>query len=103
MHWILAAAAGVALALVFYALVCLRITVAPRLGERFGQWARWATWVFLIGLMVILANAGLWVLRLLLTTQHGVDAPFLHEMLYAIVAFVLGFLLVTGHVGRNRD
>lgn len=103
MHWILAAAAGVALALVFYALVCLRIIVAPRLGERFGQGARWATWVLLIAFMVIVANAGLWLLRNFLITQHGVHAPFLHEMLYAVVAFVLGFLLVTRHVGRNRD
>lgn len=103
MHWVLAAAAGVILALAFYSLVRLRILLAPRLGHRFGQWARWTTWVLLIGLMVLLANAGLIVLRNLLTSHHGVEAPFLHEMLYAVVAFVTGFILVTGYVGRNRD
>jgi len=103
MHWLLAATAGLALALIFYALVRLRIILAPRLGERLGQWARWTTWVILIGLMVVFANGGLWMLRNVLTAQYGIDTPFLHEMLYAVVAFVAGFLLVTGHVGRNRS
>ena len=91
------------MSLIFYALVLLRMNVAPRMRDRYGDRARWATWVVTIGLMVLLANAGLIVLRQVLHEQYGVDAPFMHEMVYALLAFAIGFVLVNRHVTRNRD
>jgi len=103
MHWLTAVGAGLLLSLIFYVLVRVRMTVAPKMRDRFGDRARWATWVFTIGLMVILANAGLVLLRQTLHQQFGVEAPFMHEMVYALLAFVVGFALVNWHVRRNRD
>jgi len=102
-HWLIAVGAGVVLSILFYALVRIRIAVAPRIRSRFGDRARWATWVFTIGLMVLAANAGLIILRQVLHEQYGVDAPFMHEMVYALLAFAIGFVLVNRHVTRNRD
>jgi len=103
MHWLTAMGAGLIMSLIFYALVRVRMTVAPKMRDRFGDRARWATWVVTIGLMVVLANVGLVLLRQVLHQQHGVDAPFLHEMVYALLAFAIGFVLVNRHVTRNRD
>lgn len=103
MQWIIAAGAGLILSVLFYALVVLRMSLAPLMRDRFGDRARWATWIVTIGLMVLLANIGLVLLRQVLHEQHGIDAPFLHEMLYAVFAFAVGFALVNRHVTRNRD
>ena len=91
------------LSLLFYSLVRLRMNLGPRMRDRFGERARMITWGVTIGLMVLLANAGLVALRWILHEQHGIDAPFLHEMVYAVFAFVIGFILVNRHVTRNRD
>ena len=103
MHWFVAVGAGVLLSLLFYVLVRVRMTVAPKVRDRFGERARGATWVITIGLMVVVANVGLIVLRQVLHEQHGVVAPFMHEMIYAVIAFAIGFVLVNRHVTRNRD
>lgn len=79
------------------------MALAPLIRERFGERARWATWIVTIGLMVLLANIGLILLRTVLHEMHGVDAPFMHEMIYALLAFAIGFSLVNRHVTRNRD
>ncbi len=102
MHWLIPAGEGIVIAFVFYALVRVRMWLGPRMRDRFGEHARTATWVLTIGLMVVAANVGLIWLRRILHDEHGVDAPFLHEMLYAFVAFAVGFGLVFWHVIRKR-
>ena len=69
MHWLFDIAAGVVLALFLYLLVRVRMRMAPRMRDRFGDYARWATWVVTIGLMVVLANLGLVLLRQLLHSR----------------------------------
>jgi uncharacterized membrane protein len=103
MHWLFDIVAGVALALLLYALVRVRMRMAPRMRDRFGDYARWAIWVVTIGLMVVLANLGLVLLRQLLHSRFGIDVPFPDEMVFAVVAFGVGFFLVFRHVTRNHD
>ncbi len=103
MQWLVAVIEGILLALIFYALVRLRMSLAPWMRDRFGERARWTTWVVTIGVMVLCANGGLILLRRALHEQYGIDTPFLHEMLYAMVSFAVGFALVSRHVTRNRN
>ncbi len=103
MHWFIDIAAGVFLALLFYALVRVRIFVAPRMRERYGDYARWATWCVTAGLMIALANLGLIQLRKILHSQYSIDAPIQDELVFSLVAFVVGFYLVFRHVARSRS
>jgi hypothetical protein len=103
MHWLFDIAAGTALALILYLLVRVRMQMAPRMRERYGSYARWAVWVLTFALMVVFANLGLSMLRQSLHSQFGIDTPFLDEILFALVAFVIGFYLVFSYVKRNRN
>ncbi|NND54401.1 MAG: hypothetical protein HKN56_05450 [Gammaproteobacteria bacterium] len=103
MPWLIDIVAGIAMSIIFYTLVRIRMTMAPKMRDRFGARARWATWALTIGIMVVLANLGLIVLRRVLHTHHGIEAPFVHEMVFALLAFAIGFALVNRHVTRNRD
>lgn len=103
MPWFLDAIAGLILAGFFYVLVRLRMRYAPSIGRRFGQWARWTTWVIVGLLMVGIANLELFGLREILRERFGLESPFVHELLFALIAFGVGFWLVARHAGRNRD
>jgi uncharacterized membrane protein YuzA (DUF378 family) len=101
--WALDTAAGVALGLVLFALVRVRMVVAPWLGMKLGQWARWSVLVVVAALMIAAANFGLWALREILNQQFGLTATLLHEIVFAVVGFASGFVLLTRYVTRRRE
>lgn len=103
MAWALDIAAGVALGLVFFALVRLRMVVAPWLGRKIGQWARWSMWVVTGVAMIAAANLGLWAVRQVLLQQFGLTEALLHEMVFALAGFGSGFFLLTRYVTRRRE
>ncbi|MEE4185793.1 MAG: hypothetical protein V2J12_08500 [Gammaproteobacteria bacterium] len=103
MAWALDIAAGLALGLLFFALVRLRMIVAPWLGAKVGQWARWSVWVAICVVMIAAANLELWALRQVLHQQFGLTAALLHELVFAVVGFGSGFLLITRYVTRRHE
>lgn len=101
MHWLLDIALGLVLAGLLYAIVRLRMNFAPKMKQKYGATARWATWALTLLLMIVAANVTLELLRQLVSLMN-VEAPLLDEILFALVAFAVGFALVARHVTRNR-
>lgn len=102
MTWILDLLAGVLLSLLFYALVRVRMKLAPKMNDHFGAWARWSTWAVITILMVIAANVVLGILRNVLHESYDIDQSIFHELLFALVALAGGYYLVTRYVTRDR-
>ena len=103
MPWFIDMLAGVALAVVLFWLVRFRMSVAPRMRTKFGDWARWTTWVIVAVLMVAAANVGLFLLRDVLHERYALLSTVRHEVVFAVTALAVGYLLVSRHVLRNRD
>lgn len=103
MAWALDIAAGVVLGLTFFVLVRLRMLVAPWLGRKLGQWARWLMWVVIGLTMITVANLELFGLRLILNEQFGLTSAFFHELLFALIGFGTGFFLITRYVTGRRE
>ena len=101
MHWILDIVLGLLLAGLLYTIVRFRMTFAPRMKERYGAAARWATWFLTLMLMVVSANIVLMLLREIVELMN-VEAPLLDELLFALVAFAVGFWLVARYVTRDK-
>ena len=102
MHWLVDIVLGVLLACILYAIVRLRMNVAPKMRDRFGSLARWSVWVLTLALMVIMANLGLLMLRQLLREWLGFDSGIMDELLFSLVSLSLGVMLVARHVLSNR-
>lgn len=101
MPWIIDVLAGLLLAALLYALVRLRMRVAPVARDRYGAPARWAIWVLIAILMIIVANLELIGLRNILHGTFGVESSLPHELLFALVALVAGYFLVARYVVRQ--
>jgi predicted MFS family arabinose efflux permease len=102
MHWVLDIVLGVLLACILYAIVRLRMKVAPKMRDRFGSFARWSVWVLTLLLMVVMANVGLIMLRQMLRDWLGFDSDWMDELLFSLVSLSLGVALVGRHVIGNR-
>jgi hypothetical protein len=104
MPWIIDVLAGLLLATLLYALVRLRMKVAPVMRERYGDSARWAIWLLVGILMVAVANLELIWLRRVLHSVFGEQSLLLHEILFALVALAGGYFLVARYViSKPRD
>jgi hypothetical protein len=101
MPWFIDVLAGFILALGLYALVRLRMVVGPWMRARYGGWARWAVWVLVAALMVLLANLELIALREILHSWFKFESLLAHEMIFAIVALLGGYFLVSRYVRRQ--
>jgi len=95
--------AGVSLAIGLYALVRFRMMAAPRMRDRYGSWARWAVWVLVSLLMVLLANLELIALREILHSWFKADSSWAHEIIFALVALLGGYFLISRYVRRDRS
>lgn len=102
MPWLIDVLAGVILALGLYGLVRFRMMAAPRMRDRYGPWARWSIWVLVAALMVLLANLELIALREILHSWFRSDSSLIHEIIFAIVALLGGYFLVSRYVRRQR-
>jgi hypothetical protein len=102
MPWFIDVVAGAFLALGLYALVRFRMIAAPRMNERYGSWARWATWLLVAILMVVVANLELIALREILHGLFDFDSSLAHEIVFSLVALIGGYLLVAGYVRRDK-
>jgi succinate dehydrogenase hydrophobic anchor subunit len=102
MPWCVDVLAGVALGALLYWLVRFRMSVAPRMRDRFGNWARWTTWLVVLLLMILVANLELLGLRQLLHDYFELETIFVHEALFALVALAFGYWLVSRYATRNR-
>jgi len=102
MHWLIDIALGVLLAFILYAIVRVRMKVAPKMRDRFGSVARWSVWVLTLLLMVVMANLGLIMLRQMLREWLGFHSGFMDELLFSLVSLSLGVALVARHVLANR-
>jgi len=102
MPWFIDVLAGLFLALGLYALVRFRMMAAPRMKTLYGSWARWATWLIVAILMVVVANLELIALREILHSWFGFDSPLAHEIVFSLVALLGGYFLVAGYVRRDR-
>ena len=97
--WIIATAAGIALGLLLYLCVRLRMWLGPIIRDRFGQWARRLYWIVTIAVMVVLANAGL----LLVREWVGIDAAnlLLLEIWFALLALGTAMSMIYRRIRRN--
>ena len=102
MPWVIDVLAGVSLALGLYALVRFRMMAAPRMRDRYGSWARWAVWVLVSLMMVLLANLELIALREILHSWFDFDSSWAHEIIFALVALLGGYFLISRYVRRDR-
>jgi cytochrome bd-type quinol oxidase subunit 2 len=102
MPWFIDVVAGGVLALGLYGLVRFRMMAGPRLRDRYGSWARWAVWVLVAALMVLLANLELIALREILHSWFKFESSLAHEIIFAIVALLGGYFLVARYVRRQR-
>jgi hypothetical protein len=103
MPWVIDILAGALLALLLYGLVRFRMYFAPLMRDRFGSWARWATWFVVILLMVVIANLELIWLRQILHSIYGLRVLITHEIIFALVALAGGYFLVSRHVTKKSD
>lgn len=102
MPWIVDFLAGLSLALLLYWLVRFRMVAAPAMRDRFGAWARWSIWVLVAALMVLVANLELIGLRRILHDQFNIDSLLVHEIIFAMVTLIGGYLLVSRYVMRRK-
>ena len=102
MPWLVDMLAGIALAVVLFWLVRFRMAFAPRMRDRFGSWARWTTWVIVAVLMVAAANVGLYLLRDVLHERFALLSTLRHEMVFAVTALAVAYMLVSRHVLGKR-
>ena len=102
MPWFIDVLAGFFLALALYGLVRFRMMAAPRMKARYGNWARWVTWVLVAILMVVVANLELMALRKILHSSFGFDSSLAHEIIFSLVALLGGYFLVAAYVRRDR-
>ena len=102
MPWFVDILAGLLLAVMLYWLVRFRMVMAPRMRDRYGNWARWSTWAVIIVLMIVISNLELLGLRQLLHERFGLEAVFIHELLFALVALIGGYFLVSRYATRDR-
>jgi hypothetical protein len=100
-HWLFATFAGVGLGLTLYACVRLRMYVGPLIRERFGDWARRAYWLVTILVMIIIGNAGLFVLRIYLDSQSVEHGTLILELWFGVIAMAVGLALVFRRMSRN--
>lgn len=103
MVWVLDIVAGLILGLAFFLLVRLRMVVAPWLGQKLGQWARWVMWVFVSVAMIAVANVELFALRRILNQEFGLTSALFHELLFALIGFGSGFWLISRYITRRRE
>ena len=96
--WIISTLTGIALGMVFYGCVRLRMHFGPRVRDRYGENARHIFWVFIIVCMVLLANSGLILLRSFLPPEPA--NLILLELWFAVTALIVGFLLVYRRITR---
>jgi hypothetical protein len=105
-NWLIATLEGICLGLTLYLCVRLRMYLGPVIRERFGDSARQVYWLLTILLMVILANAGLYLFRIYLSSQPVADGTFMLELWFALMALAVGLWLIykrlTRH-SRNTD
>ncbi len=96
----MASLTGVCLGLLLFACVRLRMYVGPIIRARWGNLMRKAYWLFTIVVMVILANAGLAVVRHY--APVGDTPTLLLEIWFITVAVAISFGLIYRRMNRNR-
>ena len=100
--WLPATCAGVALGVLLFVCVRLRMAFAPMARERYGQGARLAVWILSIALMIALANGTLIGLRTYLLDTAHVNATLKYEIWFCALALAVGVFLVSGRVLRRN-
>lgn len=101
-HWLIATLEGVGLGLTLYVCVRLRMYFGPRIREHFGNLARQAYWALTILVMIVLANVGLLVFRIYLSSQSLASETLYLEIWFALVALGVGLLLIFRRVSPNH-
>lgn len=102
LHWISATALGIALGLVLYGCVRLRMHYAPILKKRYGNWARESCWVAAVLAMIFSANAALMVLRAFLSAERAADDMLMLEIWFAVIALAVALKLIFMRMNRTQ-
>ncbi|MDG1462380.1 MAG: hypothetical protein P8R04_02330 [Gammaproteobacteria bacterium] len=96
----MASIVGVCLGLLLFACVRLRMHFGPIIRARWGNLMRKVYWLFTIMIMVLLANAGLALVRHF--TPVGDTPILLLEIWFITVAVAISFGLIFRRMTRNR-
>ena len=102
LHWVAASTGGILLGLLLFGCVRLRMYLGPIIKESYGEWARRAYWLATIGVMILLANLGLFYLRSYLGGLEYDSSNLLLEILFAVLALVIAMSLIFNRLYRNR-
>ena len=94
LNWIAATVCGLGLGLALYACVRLRMHFGPIVQQRFGKVARQLYWLVTIGVMVLLANLGLILLRGWLAEYGPDNKDLMLEIWFALLALAISLLLI---------
>lgn len=101
-HWLAATLIGISLGLALYACVRLRMHVGPIVKQRYGPLARKAYWIANILVMIVLANLGLWLLRIYLSSQAPLLDGRMLEIWFALLTLFVALGFIFNRLYRNR-
>ena len=101
--WIAATLAGLALGLLFYGCVRLRMHFGPILRKQFGNGMRQVYWVFTFILMIGLANLSLYALRAYFASLKETTSYLLPEIWFVALAVLLAMTLIFRRMNRNKS
>lgn len=101
-HWLIATLEGAILGLTLYCCVRLRMYIGPKVRERFGNLARRAYWLLTILLMIVLANVGLLIFRIYLSSQSIAAETLYLELWFGLVALGVGIAMIFRRLSPNH-
>lgn len=101
-HWLIATLEGAILGLTLYCCVRLRMYLGPKLRKRFGNLARRAYWLITILLMIVLANVGLLIFRIYLSSQSIAAETLYLELWFGLVALGVGIAMIFRRLSPNH-